>query len=114
MFRIPTLTALAFGAFAASSAMAGDLTLTLDAWSGGYKVQNNTVSSTTIKDRGTLAIQQNDVALAIRSGGRGDVNIDATTKSLGYAEQKVRLTGVEVSGDGALAIHQGVLGVVIN
>lgn len=114
MFRIPTLTALAFGAFAASSAMAGDFTLKLDAWSGGYKVQDVEVSRTTIKDRGTLAVQQDDVAIVFRSGGRGDLNIDATTKSLGYAEQKVRLTGVEVSDDGALAVQQGVLGVVVN
>jgi hypothetical protein len=99
---------------AAPAAQAAGLDMTLDAMSGGYKKQTVDMTDVAVIDGGTLAIQQNDVNVMMRSGGDDKVRIRATTRSLGYHDQKVRMQDVEVNGGAALAVQQGVLGVIMN
>ena len=114
MKRTALAAAAAAALLAASPASSAELFATIDSINLGYKEQKVEIARNTVQDSATLAVQQNDVNVLMRSDGRDRVEIDATTIGLGYHEQTVSITDNTLSGDAAVAVQQGVLGVILN
>ncbi|SFJ27320.1 hypothetical protein [Albimonas pacifica] len=100
--------------FAANAASAAELSATINSASLGYKKQEVTIERNTVEGRATVAVQQDDVAIVMRSDGRDRAEINATTISAGFHEQDVTIADNHVSGDAAVVVQQGVLGVIFN